>query len=259
MIPVGLRGNKRETEIIMNTGFLFSATLFNDWRVEFSIPQDERHNQSVRAEFDDWFRVLREVGLRLDHDSLVKPLSELWLGSFRFMEAGMLDEAHLGLIEEVHVLLSELKSSMGHGVDPRMERIIAHLTYYAHKARTLSYPNSDIALAMKPPIVGSVWDITWENLVITPARQSLSMYYKQSETTPFRLSVTDNGFVCERGHEGHWHWRQHAGGRFALQVGGDYPVGWGWYQEEEQQEITVHFYKSAYARAFERMRWVRRG
>ena len=243
----------------MKTGFLFSATQFNDWRVEFSIPQDATQHQPLRAEFDDWFRLLREVGLRLDHDSLVKPLSELWLGSFRFMEAGLLDEVHLGLIENIDVLLSHLKSSMGDTVDARLERIIAHLTHYACKAKKLSYPNSDIALSQTPPFIGSIWDITWENLVVTPARHSLTMYYKQSETAPFRLSVTDKGFVCEGGHEGYWYWQQYAGGRFALQVGGDYPLGWGWYQDEEQQEITIHFYKAAYARAFERMRWVRRG
>jgi len=243
----------------MKTGFLFSATQFNDWRVEFSIPQDATQHQPLRAEYDDWFRLLREVGLRLDHDSLVKPLSELWLGSFRFMESGLLDEVHQGLIEEIDALLSHLKSSLGNRIEPRLDRIVAQLTHYAHKARTLSYPNSDIALSQSPLIVGSAWDIVWENLVIAPSRESLTMYYKESETMPFRLTVTPGGFMSENGFEGYWHWQQHVGGRVSLQVGGDYPTGWGWYHNEEQQEISIHFYKSAYARAFERMRWVRCG
>ena len=180
-------------------------------------------------------------------------------GSFRFMEAGLLDEVHLGLIEQMDALLSHLKSSMGDRVDARVERIMVHLTHYARKARALSYPNSDIALSRAPLIVGSVWDIVWENLVVAPSRQSLTMYYKESETMPFRLTVTPGGFVTDCGYEGHWRWQQHVGGRVALLVGGDYPKGWGWYHGEEQHEISIHFYKSAYARAFERMRWVRCG
>ena len=31
-----------------------------------------------------------------------------------------------------------------------------------------------------------------------------------------------------------------------LHVGEDYPVGWAWYNEVNQAEITMHFYKAAF-------------
>lgn len=246
----------------MNAGFLFAATNFKEWCVELSLPEATQHRQPVRIAFDDWFRLLREVDLNAFDRSIVKPLNALWLHSFRFMEAGVLQKDCIQLIEEVPELvgcLNALKGRYSLRVDARIERVVSHLYEFSKEALKLQAAESEGIASPALPIVGSVWDVSFETLVIHPTTRSLSMHYKQSADAPFQLTVTPRGFVSKDGHEGFWAWGQHPGGRLTIQVGGDYPTGWGWYNQTNQHEMRIFFYKSAYARAYERMHWVRCG
>ena len=112
-------------------------------------------------------------------------------------------------------------------------------------------------VARMPAFVGTVWDITWEMLAVDPTGENPGMYHIDCENKPFRLIVASEGFMTENGYAGYWTWEQQPEGRLVIRIGGDYPVGWGWYRQSGQQEFVVHFCNPSHEHPFERMRWVR--
>ena len=243
----------------MNTGFLFTATHFEDWKVDVSASGFSMRQQEDVAEFEDWYRLLREIEPGRWDAALMKPLHSLWLSSFRFLESGYISSQNQRSLDELSALLVSFKLMIGDAPmdELRLKRVLKQLKLFGQAANaTLCWP--EIAdSAPNPSLIGSRWDVYWESLTINHSKNSLFMAYSPCSTESFRLVVTENGFVTEAGHPGFWTWEQYAGGRVSLNVGGDYPSGWGWFTDEQQQEMRIHFYKSAYPRAYERSRWVR--
>ena len=241
----------------MNKGFLFAATQFEEWRLESPRSAAVLDKHPMRASLDDWYRLLRELKANSLNSALVNLVNTLWLPSFRFKEAGVFDVDNLPLIKGVCEQLNDLKGLNGQYsrlIDQRINRVIHHLVEFSKEVKLI---HDNHAQDEKHPIIGSMWDITWETLVVTPLGRCLSMGYEPYDSRPFRIKVTPQGFVSDDGYSGYWRWMQRSGGRLMIEIGEQYPAGWGWYNQPGQQELHIHFYKPAFAHAFERMKWTR--
>ena len=240
----------------MNANFLFAAAHCDNGPAH-TAPLMQRPETEI--DFGEWFHFVRVLNANVAYGPLIRNLSTIWLCSFRFNESGMLDAEHGSLIEELPDLLNRFTARVERSelqTTSQWKRLLPHFLAFARNAAPLMRSDLRDTASADAPFTGSRWDITWDTLVI-PSNNPLRMYYRHLEGAPFRIAVTQQGFVNEDGCLGNWCWKQHPGGRLALYIGDHYPIGWAWYTRPDQKEIHVHFYNHTVARAFERMRWLR--
>ena len=248
--------------LLKNPDLPFSSPYFKEWNAGRSSIPYRSYGSVKAARFEDWYRLQNELDWESNEDVDVQALHFLWISSFRFEESGYLDGECERLLGKVSSLLAQyrlLLRRQGVLQDERWSSVLVHLTQFSHTVRSLRQLKAGSRILNRTTqFEGSVWDIVMEELTqdLIPS-QAPSLYLRQ-EHGLFQLQVTPTGFITQDGFEGLWTWTLFPGGRLSLEIGGDYPMGWGWYTQQRQAQINVYFYRNSSPRAVERMRWTRR-